>query len=87
MIRCTLELVPRNRPPELLGVIEIGNSLVRTVESGGQRGDYTYAIFKKRKGVPWKRGSVLDFPRRSYHPWNLVLRILKQAAENNGGII
>lgn len=87
MIRCTLELVPANREPELLGVIEISNRVGRTIATGGSRGDYGYEIFKKRKGVPWKRGSVLDFPRRSYHPWNLVLRILKQAAENNGGII
>lgn len=83
MIRVTLELVPGGvGQPERLGVIEIGNLVMRTMESGGKRGDYSYELEKKRRGHVIHAGTILDFPRLSYHPWNLVKRILDQAAES-----
>lgn len=88
MIRCTLELVPGGvGEPEQLGIIEIGNGVMRTVQSDGRRGDYFYEVEKKRKGRVVAKGVIRDFPRLSYHPWNLVRRILDEAADNNGGIL
>lgn len=77
MIRVTLELIPGGYgEPERLGVIEIDNRIGRTMVTKGQRGDYGYALEKKRKGRVVYRGEIDDFPRLSYHPWNLVRRIL-----------
>jgi len=88
MIRVTLELVPAGvGEPELLGTIEIGNMIGRTVQSAGKRGDYYYELAKKRRGRLACKGTIEDFPRLSYHPWNLIRRILNDAAEKNGGTI
>lgn len=92
MIRCRLELVPggiesEDYEPEHLGTIIIGNQVWRTVESKGKRGDYSYELHKKRKNRSVSEGIIRDFPRLSYHPWNLVRRILNEAAEMNGGNI
>ena len=89
MIRCTLELIPggisdNTNDAEHLGTIIIANDVQETVESGGQRGTYDAVIFKKRKR-PWRMVKIRNFPRRAYHPWNLVLQILTKAAEENGG--
>jgi hypothetical protein len=88
MIRVTLELIPGGvGKPEHLGTIEISNQITRSLENP-RRGDYEYEIFKKRRGyAPWASGLIENFPRQSYHPWNLVRRILNQIAEANGGTI
>ena len=92
MIRCRLELVPggiegESIEPIHLGTIIIGNQIGRTLASDGKRGDYSYELEKKRKGRIVNDGIIRDFPRLSYHPWNLVRRILNDAAETNGGTI
>lgn len=88
MIRCTLELLPGGiGEPEHLGTILIDNRIRTTIESAGKRGDYGYRLKKKRKSVWVADGVVADFPRLSYHPWNLVKRILDDAAKKNGGTI
>lgn len=88
MIRVTLELVPGGvGEPEHLGTIEIDNQYGRTLATGGKRGDYGYEIQKKRKGRAVVVGNIKDFPRLSYHPWNMVKRILDDAAAKNGGTI
>lgn len=88
MIRCTLELIPGGfGEPERLGVIEIDNQIVTSVRSGGRRGDYRYKLQKKRKGAIVNVGVIGDFPRLSYHPWNLIKRILDECALTNGGRI
>lgn len=88
MIRVTLELVPGGiGKPEHLGTIEISNQILRSM-ANSRRGDYEYEIFKKRKGnIPWASGYIENFPRLSYHPWNLIRAILNQIAEANGGRI
>lgn len=88
MIRCTLELIPGGiGEPEHLGVIDIDNRVLRSVYSGGKRGDYRYLLHKKRQGRVVSEGVIHDFPRLSYHPWNLIKRILDDAAKKNGGTI
>lgn len=88
MIRCTLELVPGGvGEPELLGVIELENLVSRTLTTGGKRGDYGYEVHKKRRDRVVSMGRIRDFPRLSYHPWNLVKRVLDDAARKNGGVI
>lgn len=86
MIRVTLELIPGGfGPPELLGRIDIDNQVHRTL-SDHRRGDYRYRLFKKRTGKVWKEGMIEDFPRLSYHTWNLVRKILNDAAAGRGVI-
>jgi len=92
MIRCRLELVPGglesdDSEPIHLGTIIIGNQIGATLASGGKRGDYYYELKKKRRNRIASNGIIRDFPRQSYHPWNLVRRILDDAAETNGGTI
>lgn len=90
MIRCILYLDFGGISPidewEVLGRIDIENELARTLSTDGKRGDYSAIIYKKRK-TPWSRRpiKIKNFPRLSYHPWNLILEILKKAAEKNGG--
>lgn len=91
MIKVTMELCPGglDRPElnETLGVIYIANQIVRTASSRGVRGDYLFKLHKKRKGRVVYEGVIEDFPRLSYHPWNLVKRILDSCASQNGGTI
>lgn len=88
MIRVTLELIPGGfGKPEHLGSIEISNQITRSL-ANSRRGDYEYEIYKKRKGeIPWASGYLENFPRLSYHPWEMIRRILNQVAEANGGNI
>lgn len=82
MIRCTLELLPGGFEDNArtLGVIYFENDLVDSLETGGARGSYRVRIFKKRQGrKPWKRLRITDYPRKAYHPWELVYRTLKEA--------
>lgn len=87
MIVCKLELWRGGNPDDVqtLGMIEIGNKVGRTLETGGKRGDYSWNLYKKRENRVVHQGTVRDFPRLSYHPWNLVREILNAAAEENGG--
>lgn len=86
MIRVTLELVPGGvGEPERLGMIEIDNRFALTMLTDGKRGDYGYQLRKKRAGRITHEGVVRNFPRLSYHPWNLVKRVLDDAAA--GGVI
>lgn len=88
MIRCTLELVPGGvGEPEHLGTIEIDNRISRTMETKGKRGDYNYKIKKKRQTIWVDDGVIQNFPRLSYHPWNLVKLILEDISKRNGGTI
>jgi hypothetical protein len=89
MIRVTLELVPGGvGEPEHLGTIEISNQIRRSM-TNSRRADYKYDLWKKRNrlSIPWANGVIEDFPRLSYHPWNLIRAILNQIAEANGGKI
>lgn len=87
---------------EILGVMFLSNNVGTTINSGGKRGTYLVDLFKKRNAAnaffasrlgrshlfkPWKKLRVQDFPRESLHPWNLVLRALTTAANQNGGKI
>ena len=86
MIVCTLELWKGGDPNdrELLGRIEMSNDIVESTKTFGARGTYSCEIWKKRK-VKWKRLKIRNFPRKSYHPWNLVREVLNKAATENGG--
>jgi hypothetical protein len=88
MIVCKLELWPGGleEDVEALGRIEIANDLLSSVRSEGKRGTYFWKMWKKRPKW-WAKGKVEEFPRLSYHPWNLVLQILNDAAKRNGGRI
>jgi hypothetical protein len=90
MIRVMLFLDPAGGSPitdwEVLGRIDIANNLAASIQTGGKRGTYDCVIYKKRK-TPWKRIKLRNFPRESYHPWEMVRQILNNAAEKNGGKI
>jgi len=88
MIVCKLELWVGGDPDnvEHLGVISMTNDLVETLKSNGDRGTYDCKVWKKRHGKKsWKQVKVTDFPRLSYHPWNLVREVLNLVAKQNGG--
>ena len=86
MIVCKLELWPGGdaENAEHLGTIAISNNVIETIRTSGKRGDYRATIMKKRNKV-WRYVTVKNFPRQSYHPWNLIREILNKAAEQNGG--
>lgn len=86
MIVCILELWRGGDPDDrtLLGRIEMANDLIESLDTGGSKGTYNCLIYKKRK-TAWRRIKIRNFPRLSYHPWNLVREILNKAAEQNGG--
>ena len=88
MIVCKLELWPGGieEGKEDLGRIEISNNVFETVRTEGRRGNYSYKLFKKRAKRIVCRGRVQNFPRLSYHPWELVREILNDAARKNGRI-
>lgn len=87
MIRCRLELIPGGvGEPELLGEIMISNNIFTTIRTEGKRGTYEAVIYKKRRR-PWTSIEILDFPRLSYHPWEMIRRALNEAALKNGGHI
>jgi hypothetical protein len=91
MIRCTLELLRGgiDDPSQNvhLGTIEIANDIFSTLRSDGKRGSYKFEIHKKRLGRIFHIGKVENFPRLSYHPWNLVRQILNDVADAHGGRI
>lgn len=91
MIRCTLTLCPGGLEgqdvEEHLGTIYIANDMTRTLQTRGKRGSYKYKLMKKRQRVVSVSGVIADFPRLSYHPWNLVRRILNDAADIGNGTI
>jgi len=86
-----MELLPggydREEDNELLGEIFIDNDLTTSLSSGGRLGTYRARIFKKQRGHVWRVVYLKNFPRKSYHPWEMLRRILNQAAEGNGGHI
>jgi hypothetical protein len=88
MIVCKLELWPGGieEGAEHLGTIRIANTISTSLETKGKRGGYSFSIQKKLRKT-WMKGRVENFPRLSYHPWNLIREILNQAAERNGGRI
>lgn len=83
MIKVTLELLPSgvddSESKKLLGEIIIANDLIGTISSGGRRGNYSYKLFKKTKKKIAGSGKIRDYPRLSYHPWELVRLILNDA--------
>jgi len=78
MIRVTLELIPGGleEHKQTLGVIEIMNNLVETIETEGNRGSYIAIVHKKRTS---KKVRIRNYPRKAYHPWELVRRVLNEA--------
>jgi hypothetical protein len=91
MIRCILFIDPGGITPidqwEVLGRIDIENDLLGSIETGGQRGTYIAQIYKKRKNKVFRVVKLHKFPRKSYHPWEMVRQILNLAAEQNKGKI
>lgn len=87
MIRVKMELLPGGMDlgddNEFLGEIYIANNVEESLKTEGQRGTYDAIIRKKRKTVEKIR--ISDFPRKAYHPWELVRLILNAAVENNRG--
>lgn len=90
MIRCMLFLDPGGLTPisewEILGRIDIQNDVILSIETEGKRGTYIAEIYKKQKRL-WRKVKLESFPRQSYHPWEMIRRILNSAAEKNGGRI
>jgi hypothetical protein len=90
MIRVMLYLDPGGITPtdqwETMGRIDIENDALNTLATRGKRGTYIASIYKKRARL-WKKIKLRDFPRESYHPWEMVRQILNKAAESNGGRI
>jgi hypothetical protein len=90
MIRCMLFLDPGGNAPrqewKVLGHIDIENDFIHSLETSGLRGNYKASIFKKQKRR-WRTVKLKSFPRLSYHPWEMIRRILNDAAEKNGGHI
>lgn len=88
MIVCKLELWPGGVESRArrLGEIRITNDFATTLDSTGKRGTYNVEIFKKRATL-WKKLTLRNFPRLSYHPWNMIREILNDAAEGNNGRI
>lgn len=88
MIRCMLFLDPNGTSEitewEVLGRIDITNDLLKSLETSGKRGAYRAQIYKKRPRI-WKTISLPDFPRQSYHPWEMIRQILNLASVKNGG--
>ena len=71
--------VDRGEDNEIVGEIYISNNIVRSIQTDGTRGDYKATVFKKRRGIVFKTVRVRDYPRKAYHPWELVRRILNEA--------
>lgn len=86
---------------EVLGVMLISNNFVKSMRSDGKRGDYSARLWKKRNaasviaanqlGAGWDyrpllMSEVINFPRRSYHVWNLVRAALNEMAPGRGVI-
>lgn len=88
MIVCKLELWPGGdeSAAEHLGTIEIRNLVYQTAVSQGKRGTYAFKVFKKRKKEPSHEGVIFSFPRKSKHPWNLVMEILNNAKLKHGAV-
>ena len=66
-------------------VTEIGRTYIHNVRvsNKGFTSDYKVRVCRKGKfrfeEEPTRTGEVLDFPRRSYNVWRLVLRALRSA--------
>jgi hypothetical protein len=78
---------------EILGVMLLANDLSATLKSKGTRGTYQVRLWKKRNAAnviaanqlgsgfdysPNRQAEVENFPRNSYHVWNLVWQALDQ---------
>src|SRR3954466_7227303 len=86
---------------EILGVMLITNNIAKSIQTGGKRGDYGVHLWKKRNAAnviaanqlgsgldydPAYKVEVTDFPRNSYHVWNLVRKALTEIAAIRGSI-
>lgn len=86
---------------EILGVMFLANNIVKSAQTDGKRGDYIARLWKKRNAEvvalastvdyawdykPWGQTKVKDFPRHSYHVWNLVRQALNNFSEKKGSI-
>lgn len=87
MIRVTIEMVPSGTgKPRPMHVIEIWNTVARTVVSKGRLGDYGYRVSRKitrPDGTPtWHRQGVIErFPRSQKNAVHLLLAVLRHAYE------
>lgn len=75
MLRVTIELLPfgSEERKRHLGTIDIANDGRGTRE----RGNYMVRLSKfGRPTTDWKKGAVLDFPRQTLGPYDLLLRAL-----------
>jgi hypothetical protein len=81
VIRVKMELLPGGSESGAvhLGTIVIANDLFGSLQTEGKRGSYRCIIFKKSQNKVWKKITIKDYPRRAYHPWELVRRILNEA--------
>lgn len=88
MIVCRLELWKDGNPDDVehLGMMSMTNDMVTSLQNS-RRGSYKIHLWKKRLSGKMWAAKVHDFPRQSYHPWNLVLEALKEIAAKNGGRI
>lgn len=88
MIVCRLELWKGGNPEDVehLGTIHLTNDL-ETSLADPRRGTYFVSLWKKRLAGKMWRTKVYDYPRLSYHPWNLVRNALNEIAKKNGGRI
>lgn len=75
MLRVTIEMVPRGEESKKyhMGTVEIANDGMGTAERGNYK--VRLAGFKSASSR-WRTGAVLDFPRKSRGPYDLLLRAL-----------
>lgn len=84
MLRVTIELVPGGvGRPRTIGMMEIGNDLLRSLETDGRRGDYTVTLYGERDRLGEAR--VEDFPRLSASAWELAFRAIRAVRDARGG--
>lgn len=75
MLRVTIEMVPRGDESKKyhMGTVEVANDGMGTAE----RGNYKVRLAGfKNASSRWRTGAVLDFPRKSRGPYDLLLRAL-----------
>ena len=82
MIRVTIELVPHGNESKTrtlhVGVIANNGTGSKT------KGNYYFALSQRGSRKVWKSGVVQGFPRKSRGAWNLLYRVLEEAAERRG---
>lgn len=79
MLKVTIELISaKDGRHEILGE---GIISLQDFNDSGTRGDYTFRLFGK-KGYSFRKGKVINFPRKRLLAWDLLYRVLKEAIGN-----